>query len=515
MSVRVLAWLLAIAYGIVLVAGAISGFPERSPAGTRMPYLSDKPIGEDGYYMLTVAWRFGGGDGLTYNADGTTTGIQPLSTIIYGGIAAVVRAAGGDRWTFARVMLAAGIVQWLLLASMMRPVTRALVAGRADATAHEAVALSALFALLSYSVFRISTYALETTIYLLLLSTCLILAVRGIHTTAAAVRFGAVAGLTILARIDFGLVLAIVLVVEILRARLRWREGILVGIVAALVSSPWFAFVYNVTGHAIPTSGRAQTEWPPNAAEWLTRASAMADALTQHIAPWLYLPAGHTALSTVLGTNALHFALTLLAAVGGGLIARRGWLQLRLEARSALVPWLLAFGALCAVYLATFRPVFFYVRYSAPALVIAMPLLAVGIASLGRPRRLAAGLSVAMLAGFALTAWVTLHTGRIGNSHSISAGLVARHLPAPAVVGAFQSGAVGYFNANVVNLDGKINALALDALRQRTFPEYVARRGITHVVDWPELASQPPFDRWPDCGLGSFGYSSCRVRLDR
>ena len=33
------------------------GFPKDMQSGLRFPYLADKPVGEDGYYMLTVAWN--------------------------------------------------------------------------------------------------------------------------------------------------------------------------------------------------------------------------------------------------------------------------------------------------------------------------------------------------------------------------------------------------------------------------------------------------------------------------
>ncbi len=76
---------------------------------TVMLYLADKPVGEDGLYMLTVAWNLAEGEGLTYNGGRTTTGEEPLATFLYGTIAWVVQAAGGDRWMFLRVVLVFGL----------------------------------------------------------------------------------------------------------------------------------------------------------------------------------------------------------------------------------------------------------------------------------------------------------------------------------------------------------------------------------------------------------------------
>ena len=55
------------------------GFPKDMQCGDRFPYLADKPVGEDGYYMLTIAWNIAAGRGIVYNYDMPTTGIQPLS----------------------------------------------------------------------------------------------------------------------------------------------------------------------------------------------------------------------------------------------------------------------------------------------------------------------------------------------------------------------------------------------------------------------------------------------------
>ena len=45
-------------YAGILAFGSRVGFPERPEAAAgAFPYLADKPVGEDGFYMLTVAWN--------------------------------------------------------------------------------------------------------------------------------------------------------------------------------------------------------------------------------------------------------------------------------------------------------------------------------------------------------------------------------------------------------------------------------------------------------------------------
>ena len=71
-------------------------------------------------------------------------------------------------------------------------------------------------------------------------------------------------------------------------------------------------------------------------------------------------------------------------------------------------------------------------------------------------------------------------------------------------MGAFQSGVIGYFNANVVNLDGKMNPEALTAAASHALPAYLDRADIQYLVDWPSVIDDAlPADylraRWQPC----------------
>jgi hypothetical protein len=71
-------------------------------------------------------------------------------------------------------------------------------------------------------------------------------------------------------------------------------------------------------------------------------------------------------------------------------------------------------------------------------------------------------------------------------------------------VGAFQSGVIGYFNPNVENLDGKLNAGALRAARTHTLGQFIDHEGINVLIDWPSYFDQqlPPgylATEWQPC----------------
>ena len=64
---------------------------------------------------------------------------------------------------------------------------------------------------------------------------------------------------------------------------------------------------------------------------------------------------------------------------------------------------------------------------------------------------------------------------------------VDKHLSADRpVIGAGQTGTLGYFVRSVVNLDGKVNHEAMRALRSGTIDQYILDRGIEILIDWPE-----------------------------
>jgi hypothetical protein len=92
-------------------------------------------------------------------------------------------------------------------------------------------------------------------------------------------------------------------------------------------------------------------------------------------------------------------------------------------------------------------------------------------------------------------------------------------------IGVFNSGAIGYFaHRQVVNLDGKVNPLALDALEHGRLRDYLAAADIDYVIDHNWILNRfldPPHAQEPVCfipvadarGLGVKGWRAYRVGL--
>ena len=475
--------LLVVGYGVFIALASPAGFPTQPEPGVALPYLSDKPVGEDGFYMLTVAWHFAEGRGLVYNYGIPTVGVQPLSTFLYAGAAWLVQQAGGDRWAFVRVVQLLGVLNLLALS---------LVVGRLAGAAFEmpeqrrAFVAAASLALFSFWLYRAMTYGLETGLYLLLIAGCILVSLRVLSPpretdaqTGDVVLLGLLAGGAGLARIDFGVILLVLLAASLATRRLRLRDAVVVGAIALAVVLPWLLWVHGATGSWIPSSGRSHS-FAITASSAGFRLRELAEAAVDHLTPWIYT--GSRSGPTLVAAATLGVGAAVLWRVP---VATQR--KVRPEWRLALLLWGGALLPLFAIYVTLYGAVHFYARYTAPALVIFLPMIAVLVVQRIGPRcqRWVVAVPALLLLCFGVWAGLSLHSGRVGNTHAITAGFIAERFPPPHAVGSFQSGVVGYFNPNVVNLDGKMDARALEARQEGRLAGYVDSLGLDAVLDWP------------------------------
>lgn len=474
---------LLVGYTLLLAFGAREGFPTSLTTGSFFPYISDQPVGEDGYYLLLVAWNLARGEGLTANFGEVVTGIQPLMTLLLAGVARIVQALGGDKFDFARAMILLGGANLLLFAALIERVTRAALPEAADRAA--AGALAFIAAATSFYLFRTFTYGLETGLYLTLAAALLWAMLRTFAgpaggrrpSLADAVMLGGLVGLCGLARIDFGVVTAIVFGLLFLRDRIGFAAAAVAGAVALAITAPWFLWVKEASGSFMPSSGPAQATLVDWGSAW-GRGETMLLAVAQNIAVWT--PLDYHKLASLIAVAA--FALLLVA----GARSSRGAPMWREGAGAVMGAWMAGVLVLPLVYFTFFWAAHFYARYTAPLALLALVAAAAAAARL--PERARQALTPAVFAFLLLAnawgAWNTHHRGGIGDGHSVAAGYVARNLPKDARVGAFQSGVVGFYNDNVINLDGKVNVDALAAMRTKRVEEYVDEERIDYVIDW-------------------------------
>jgi hypothetical protein len=490
---------------------SVAGFPTEAATHRHWPWLGNKPFGEDGFYLLTVANYLGTTHHLLYNYGRTATGIQPLITFVFAAVAWAVHTFHGDRWTLVRVLIVFNTALFTLFAWQMAWIAEQF----APAERRSVVFVLAFYLVIcDFTLFRLFNYGLETGIYLLLISCAYRITLRmtrgGTATWSETLALGVVSGFAGLARIDFGVLLAIVFVFLLVRRLMTLLQVVVCGLIALIIISPWFLFVHSTVGSWMPSSG--QMEGGLISVARLIEFVGMAESLLPNIAPWVFGFSGTNLVTTLFGCASFCFLLFLLYRAP----ETRAWLTARSGYVAQVSPWLTALLILVMVYVLGFRVVGFYTRYTAPLLIITVPLVALILAEqklvLRRPVLAIAPLVLVFLA-YDLG---TLHGGNVGSNWIMTAGYIQKYYP-NAHAAAFQSGTIGYFDSNVDNLDGKLNVDALRATHAKRLAEYIDQQGYEVLVDWTSYFDSLPADylqrEWMPCPHPMYAPdSTCLIR---
>lgn len=440
-------------------------------------------VPDDTYYTLTIARSIAEGHGPTVDGRTLTSGFQPL----LGFLMVPVYWVTGDLDAALRIDLALLVVVDTATIALL-----AWVAFRVAGPVAGVVA-AALWALSPIAI-SMALGGLETSLAILAAVALVAVWLRAEDTEDRGrwIAVGAVAGLAVLARIDIALLVVILAGLQVWRGP---RRGLLTGAAAgAVVVAPWWIWCTIELGTPIPTSGSA-------AHDLATVAPFSRDAFAQVTGavaggPFTVWDGARDLLAEhpTLGT------LVFLVAVGG-LLAAAVVLATRVR-RAFAVAALPGFAAGLLVFYAWFGVGWYFTRYLAPVAAVVTLLLAIGV---GRLAAAEAPWRTPALAGVALLAIVPVaamlggiraalrDTERTPSDFDTVTGYrepalaVTAHPPDGAVMGAWQSGAFGYYaddRFRVVNLDGVVNPDAHAAQREGRIAEYAREQGIEWLADF-------------------------------
>ena len=441
-------------------------------------------VPDDTYYTLTIARSIANGHGPTVDGHTLTSGFQAL----LGFLMVPVYWLTNNPDTALRIDLAL-----LVVVDTLTIVVLAWVAYR-FAGRVAAVTAAALWAISPVAV-SMALGGLETSLAIFA-AVALVAAwiwANDTVSTRRAVATGAVAGLAVLARVDVALLVALLALLQLWRGP---RRLLVPGAIAgAVVVAPWWIWCTAQFGTPIPTSGPAAHDLAPLqpfAREGLAQvAGAVAGGpfdVWRSLREWLDD-------NPVAGMAVFWLFVVALVALGVFWARRRVMPQLAVAA-------LPQFAAGLLLFYAWFGVGFYFTRYLAPVACVVSLIIAVGVEHVWRTRGawripLFVGTAAVLLVGFVAVVRATHRNLTDTEVPPISfdsitgyrdaAMVVVQIPPAGSVLGAYQSGAYGYYandRIQVVNLDGVVNPDAADALRDGTTIEYMHDRGVDWLSDF-------------------------------
>lgn len=469
-----LSLILYFCYSVVLIIFSNKGFPESLINPSLFPYLADKPVSEDSYYMLTIAENMANGNGLTYNYNMPSTGIQPLVTFIYALIIKILYTFNFDKWDIIRAVYLFNFSLIFLFFLILNKIKEILFGEN-----YEITVMLLFIVLFNNGVFRNFVYGLETGLYLLLFSVTVLYSIHFFQNEInlkGEIILGLLFGLTILARIDFLIILFVWGLINIIKGNLKLKSVFISSLVSLIIVAPWFYYVYSVTGSIIPSSGSAQSKFI-STSSLLERSLSLFSGIIDHLTPWLYnaglIKIALLAFIILLGLVFYKFKLnkSILKRFKG-----KEFYQFNI--------WLISTLPILLVYFLFFWAFHFYNRYFSVLLIFTLPLLSFYIQNKLTSKAIRYIFFAFMMISFYAQSYYAFHTKRVTNPHTVTANYIQQNIPTEAKIGCFQSGVTGYFFKNVINLDGKVNSKAVLYSRQHKLHEYIEEEKIDYLIDW-------------------------------
>ena len=481
-------------YGLSLAALSPAGFPNEIVHGSSWPYVIDQPLGEDAFYALTVAWNVAAGDGIVYNQHVPTAGFQPLVTFTYAGLAWVTQLLGGDKFLYCRLVLLFNMFVMLAFAHLAGALAQRIsLSGRHQHSLPYWTAFTLVCT--SCDLFNWFGYGLETAVYVSLLCWIIRASLDLFdldHTPGLGPWLPVIAGsgLAVVVRTDYPVLLVAFLGSTVFQRPRLARHGGLTVAITLLALLPWVLYTLSATGSLVQSSALAQAGLSSGAQEFCARLFFAGYLVARQSVTFV----GNAGF--VLGQR-VEVTIVALAAILASLYWYGGHRVKNLGRPAtdghacALGCWAVAFIGLGATYAFYSKAYWFYGRYMLVALSLTIPVLSAILArALGDLRasvRLTALVVLLVaVASFPFGVWNRYHRGVSYYEQPILAGVIQRQHPNE-LVGAFQSGVIGFFNENVVNLDGKMNATALASVRSGSLGRYIDATGVTLIVDWAAL----------------------------
>ena len=289
-------------------------------------------------------------------------------------------------------------------------------------------------------------------------------------------------GICSLARIDFIVVAAAILLISLYKKRLTLRQFFVIGISTGIIISPWIFYIYKTTGFLMQSSARTETSWLTTE-NFLIRIKAFSLAIMQHLTPNITTGSNDTALVFV-------FIITIII-VYKWLYDKTILNQFDKVQIITFGTWSIGILSLLFAYLLYSSAYYFYIRYTAPLLLIILPLLAILLAiKLKQISKITLQIGYAVVVIiFFMQAILYFHSGRLAEQQSLRMAYLKNNFNNMAIIGCFQSGVTGYYDPNVYNLDGKVDHVVTKYTSSGNLDRFIDSTGINVIIDWNEIVN--------------------------
>ncbi len=453
---------------------------------------------DDSFYLHTVSYFLGEGKGLTVDGIHPTNGIQPLIVVLN---APFYLISGGDKWIGLRLSFILSAIIDSLSVWLIYTLLHALrsKSSEEDSSFFSPPVIGCLLWTFLYPIILHTMNGMETSLYSMLLLSSLVIYTKHFAQRAEGrnisplqqIGLGIVLGFTVLARVD-----AVILVIILLGFNFFYfKERNIARLFTTpftsfVISSPWWVYNLFCFGNIIPTGGQAESIGGASLSENFVK---LAVSFADLASVFFYLP--------FYGASPWQYPFWIIVVFGVVFfIARRFKIWEEITRRYVLapvIPLLITGFVLAIFYTSLFHVPYFIPRYLQPLRIISILITSISVPVIVKKLRtmqssrsiLYSVFGIFFLFGSAIFSFIGYShnfTGT-GMGNFYAAGIWAKQ-HSESKIGMQQSGVASFMSDNIINMDGKVNADALNALKSNERGKYILACNITYIMDFERYA---------------------------
>src|SRR3989339_741549 len=415
--------------------------------------IIDHPIIEDAYYTFSVAKNIAHGNGISADGENLTNGFQPLYTFL---IVPAFAITNND-YLSVRIIFIFLVLLFTASAFLFASIIRDTFSELLKIGKKELYWISFFIYISSTLFFKNQLNGLET-------------------------------GLIFFLLLAFIIFFIFILTKKEMAFKNRLIFALLSGLIAFIISLPWWWYNYHYFNSIMPSSGRSQFGYDFK----IHRIFNILSAIAQNLVPDTY-----TFDRVIVGWGGIFarfglviFIILFLKIKLPGLIKKLSDNN-RMNYRFLEILYVVTLFSIVLIfwYFLFSSASHFYHRYLCSITLIGQILTVIFISYLFVNKKIFYYSLTSLLAMALVIITVTLHSGKLMNKsqfYKYQLPLVMKYVPETEFVSASQSGTLGFFRKKVLNLDGKVNN---DVLKyNKRIPEYLSLKKVKWFCDWKFFA---------------------------